>query len=603
MDDKRNLFTAIGLSLLVLIGWQYFVTPRFITKPAPIEAQDGKTVEGKTVAAPEGTPPVPATPGAPAAPAAVVPGAAPQLARGEALKASPRVAIRNGHLAGSIALKGARIDDLTLTSYRETPDPASPNIVLFSPSHTEGAFYADFGLLPGANGAAGDTPGADTLWQANGAELTPATPLTLTWTNPQGVEFKREIGIDDNYMFSVTDTVTNRGPQALTVFPYAAVVRQGTPQVSGYYVLHEGLVGYIGNVGLEEWTYAKLDKEGVKSYAGSGGFVGITDKYWAAAVIPDQSKSYDARFVATTTGAKAYQADLREGELDVAPGASATTSSRLFAGAKVVQLVDNYQQQLGIKSFDLIIDWGWFYFITKPLFKVIDYFYKLLGNFGLAILLVTVLLKTLFFPLANKSYASMAKMKAVQPQLKELQERNKDDKAKLQQEMMALYKREKINPVAGCWPMLIQIPVFFALYKVIFTTIEMRQAPFYGWIHDLSAPDPTSVFNLFGLIPLTLPHFLVLGAWPLIMGVTMFVQMKMNPEPPDPAQKMMFTWMPLIFTFMLSSFPAGLVIYWSWNNTLSVLQQGFIMKKHGVKIELWDNLRKLIAGKSSPSTA
>ena len=266
----------------------------------------------------------------------------------------------------------------------------------------------------------------------------------------------------------------------------------------------------------------------------------------------------------------------------------------------MVQLVDNYEQQLGIKSFDLIIDWGWFYFITKPLFKVIDYFYRLLGNFGLAILLVTVLLKGLFLPLANKSYASMAKMKAVQPQLKELQERYKDDKAKLQQEMMALYKRERINPVAGCWPMLIQIPVFFALYKVIFTTIEMRQAPFYGWIHDLSAPDPTSVFNLFGLIPFTPPHLLMLGAWPLIMGVTMFVQMKMNPEPPDPAQKMMFTWMPLIFTFMLSSFPAGLVIYWSWNNTLSVLQQGFIMKKHGVKIELWDNLRKLIQGKARP---
>ena len=430
------------------------------------------------------------------------------------------------------------------------------------------------------------------------------TPITLTWTNPQGVEFKREIAVDDDYMFSVTDTITNHAAQPLSVYPYAAVVQQGTPQVAGYYVLFEGLLGYIGDTGLQEWTYAKLDKEGVKSYSGTGGFVGITtDKYWAAAVIPDQTKAYDARFIATTTGAKAYQADLREGELGVAPGASVSTSRKLFAGAKVVQLVDNYERELGIKSFDLIIDWGWFYFITKPLFKVIDYFYRLLGNFGLAILLVTVLLKGLFFPLANKSYASMAKMKAVQPQLKELQERYKDDKPKLQQEMMALYKRERINPVAGCWPMLIQIPVFFALYKVIFTTIEMRQAPFYGWIHDLSAPDPTSVFNLFGLIPFTPPHLLMLGAWPLIMGVTMFVQMKMNPEPPDPAQKMMFTWMPLIFTFMLSSFPAGLVIYWSWNNTLSVLQQGFIMKKHGVKIELWDNLRKLFQGKSSPSTA
>jgi YidC/Oxa1 family membrane protein insertase len=399
-------------------------------------------------------------------------------------------------------------------------------------------------------------------------------------------------------MFTISDTVANRGAQALSVYPYAAVVREGTPQVSGYYVLHEGLVGYVGD-GLQEWTYAKLDKEGVKSYPGTGGFIGITDKYWAAAVIPDQSKSYDSRFVATQTGAKAYQADLREGELSVAPGASASTATRFFAGAKVVQLIDSYEKSLNIKNFDLIIDWGWFYFITKPLFKVIDYFYKVLGNFGLAILLVTVLLKTLFFPLANKSYASMAKMKAVQPQLKELQERNKDDKAKLQQEMMALYKKEKINPVAGCWPMLIQIPVFFALYKVIFTTIEMRQAPFFGWIRDLSAPDPTSVFNLFGLIPFTPPHMLTLGAWPLIMGVTMFVQMKMNPEPPDPVQKQMFAWMPVIFTFMLGSFPAGLVIYWSWNNLLSVAQQGFIMKRHGVKIELWDNLRKLFQKKDS----
>jgi YidC/Oxa1 family membrane protein insertase len=296
-----------------------------------------------------------------------------------------------------------------------------------------------------------------------------------------------------------------------------------------------------------------------------------------------------------------------EAGLNIAPGASASATRNLFAGAKVVQLVDNYQRKLGILEFNYLIDWGWFYFITQPLFKVIDLFYNLLGNFGLAILLVTVILKILFFPLANKSYASMAKMKAVQPQLKELQERYKEDKPKLQQEMMALYKREKINPVAGCWPMLIQIPVFFALYKVIFTTIEMRQAPFYGWIRDLSAPDPTSVFNLFGLLPITLPQTLgfiplTLGAWPLIMGVTMFVQMKMNPEPPDPVQKKMFAWMPVIFTFMLGSFPAGLVIYWSWNNLLSVAQQGFIMKRHGVKIELWDNLRKLFI-KGAPKAA
>jgi YidC/Oxa1 family membrane protein insertase len=594
MEDKRNLFTAVGLSLLVLIGWYYFVVPRF-QPPRPAQVE---TTEVKPAPTPETATPVPATPGGPAP---TVVASSQELAREEVIKASPRVAIRNAHLAGSISLKGARVDDLTLTSYRETPDPKSPQIVLLNPAHTPGAFYVDFGFKPGSP-TAGDMPTADTLWQASSDELTPSKPVTLTWTNPQGVEFKRQISVDDAYMFTVTDTVTNRAGEPLSFQPYAAVVRQGTPQVAGYYVLFEGLLGYIGGQGLQEWTYAKLDKEGIKSYPGTGGFVGITDKYWAAAVIPDQSKPYSGEFFANPADNKTYLADILEGQVVVPAGESASTTRQLFAGAKVVQLVDNYQQQYNIQNFDLIIDWGWFYFITKPLFKVIDYFYKLLGNFGLAILLVTVLLKLVFFPLANKSYASMAKMKAVQPQLKELQERFKDDKQKLQQEMMALYKRERINPVAGCWPMLIQVPVFFALYKVIFTTIEMRQAPFYGWIKDLSAPDPTTIFNLFGLLPFTPPHLLVLGAWPLIMGVTMFVQMKMNPEPPDPAQKVMFTWMPVIFTFMLASFPAGLVIYWSWNNTLSVLQQGFIMKKNGVKIELWDNLRKLFAGKT-PSAA
>ena len=603
MDDKRNLFTAIALSLLVLLAWNFFVLPRFVTpKPQPIETADG-TKPAATPGTPTPGTASPVTPGAPSAPAV-----ASQLTREDALKASPRIPIRNAHLSGSISLRGARIDDLTLTSYRETTDPNSPNIVFLSPAHTSGGFYADFGLLsadapPGA-GPKPEMPNADTLWQASGGELTPKTPVTLTWTNPQGIEFKRVISIDDDYMFTVTDTVANHGDKPLSIFPFAAVVREGTPQVAGYYVLFEGLLGYLGSAtGYQEWTYAKLDKEGVKPYMGTGGFLGITDKYWAAAVIPDQTKPYDANFRAITTGAKAYQVDLRENEIIIAPGADATTSTRFFAGAKVVQLVDRYEETLGITNFDKLIDWGWFYFITKPLFKVMDFFYHLLGNFGLAILLVTVLLKTLFFPLANKSYASMAKMKAVQPQLKELQERYKEDKPRLQQEMMALYKKEKINPVAGCWPMLIQIPVFFALYKVIFTTIEMRQAPFYGWIRDLSAPDPTSVFNLFGLIPFTPPHALMLGAWPIIMGITMFVQMKMNPEPPDPVQKTMFSWMPLIFTFMLGSFPAGLVIYWSWNNLLSVAQQGFIMKRNGVKIELWDNLRKLFLGKSSPSTA
>jgi YidC/Oxa1 family membrane protein insertase len=330
----------------------------------------------------------------------------------------------------------------------------------------------------------------------------------------------------------------------------------------------------------------------------TGGFVGITDKYWAATVVPDQSQSFQGSFTARQDATlRVYQANMLGAVQNVQPGATAEATQRVFAGAKEVTVVDGYKNNLGIKNFDLLIDWGWFYFITKPLFKVLDFFYKLFGNFGIAILLVTVILKAFFFPLASKSYRSMAKMKAVQPEMAAIRERYTDDKMKQQQALMELYKKEKINPVAGCWPVLIQIPVFFALYKVLFVSIEMRHAPFFGWIRDLAAPDPTTVFNLFGLLPFnpgTVPgigHFLLLGAWPLFMGFTMWLQMKMNPEPPDPVQKQVFAWMPVIFTFMLGSFPAGLVIYWAWNNLLSVSQQAFIMKRNGVKIELWENLR------------
>src|SRR5581483_7505380 len=323
-------------------------------------------------------------------------------------------------------------------------------------------------------------------------------------------------------------------------------------------------------------------------------------KYWAAALIPDQTSTTMAKFSSSIAGAvRNYQADFLRDPLTAAPGAKISAKTQLFAGAKEVALVDRYEKSLDIKRFDLLIDWGWFYFITKPLFKIIDFFYRYFGNFGIAILLVTVLVKLVFFPLANKSYASMAKMKMVQPQMQAIKDQYPDDKVKQQQELMELYKREKINPVAGCLPILIQVPVFFALYKVLFITIEMRHAPFFGWIHDLSAPDPTTVFNLFGLVPWDPSHlpvvgpFLMLGAWPLIMGVTMWAQMKLNPAPPDPTQKIMFDWMPVIFTFMLASFPAGLVIYWAWNNTLSVIQQSIIMRRHGAKIELFDNLRAL----------
>jgi YidC/Oxa1 family membrane protein insertase len=373
-------------------------------------------------------------------------------------------------------------------------------------------------------------------------------------------------------------------------------------------VLHEGLIAVAGDQGLQEYTYANLDKEPVipatgartKAWTGVvGGFLGITDKYWAAAVVPDQTAPYQGSFTMRQDGARQiYQANMLGEARTVAPGATAEFSKRLFAGAKEVNVVDGYRTALGIKNFDLLIDWGWFYFITKPLFYVLDYFYRLFGNFGVSILIVTVLLKLLFLPLANKSYASMAKMKAVQPEMMAIRERFADDKMKQQQALMELYKKEKINPIAGCWPVLIQIPVFFALYKVLFVTIEMRHAPFFGWIQDLAAPDPTSIFNLFGLLPYSVPAFLLVGVWPIAMGITMWLQMKMNPAPPDPIQAQVFAWMPIIFTFMLASFPAGLVIYWAWNNFLSISQQYVIMRRNGVKVELWDNLRSTFARKA-----
>jgi YidC/Oxa1 family membrane protein insertase len=372
------------------------------------------------------------------------------------------------------------------------------------------------------------------------------------------------------------------------------------------------MLGIVGDSRIIELTYDSIEKEtkATRIAEGTSGWLGFTDKYWATAIIPSQDAPFKARFSANGPQGpgRIYQTDLLEDAHTIAPGATTdVTTTRLFAGAKEVQTIDAYQASLGIKNFDLMIDWGWFYFITKPLFKLIDLIYRFVGNFGVAILIVTVLVKGVFFPLANRSYLSMAKMKAMQPQMTAIRERYADDKQKQQQELMELYRREKINPVAGCLPVVVQIPVFFALYKVIFITLEMRHAPFFGWIHDLSAPDPTNVFTLFGLIPwdpTQLPmigHFLAIGVWPLIMGLSMFVQMKMNPEPTDPVQKQMFTWMPVLFTFMLGTFPAGLVIYWTWNNTLSVAQQYFIMKRAGVKVELWNNLAGVVGRRKTAS--
>ncbi|BBF94289.1 membrane protein insertase YidC [Blastochloris tepida] len=601
-DDNKNLGLAIGLSLIVLLAWQYFVGVPQSEKQrqAAQQAQLSQTQPAPAAqGTPQGAPQPAAQPGQPPVPAsgATPPGATttPAVDRAAALAASPRVAIETGRLRGSVNLRGGRIDDLSLLNYHETVDPKSPNIVLLSPSGSEHPFYAEFGWVGPANGAI-PLPGPTTDWTpVTSGPLTEAQPLVLTWDNGKGLVFRRTIAVDDRYMFTVTDQVQNRGGEPVSLYNYGLISRHGTPPTSGFYILHEGLIGVFGDDGLQEVTYSSIAGESPKTWKSTGGWLGITDKYWAATLIPDQASPVQSRFSAGQLGAlKTYQTDFLSDSVTVAPGATAEVVGRLFAGAKEVQVVDGYEVNLGIKRFELLIDWGWFYFITKPLFYALDFFYKMVGNFGLAILIVTVFIKIIFFPLANKSYASLAKMKAVQPQLLAIKERYGDDKMKLQQAMLELYRKEKINPLAGCWPVLIQIPVFFALYKVLFVTIEMRHAPFYGWIHDLAAPDPTTIFNLFGLIPWAPPAFLMLGAWPIIMGVTMWVQMKMNPPPPDPTQQMIFAWMPVLFTFMLASFPAGLVIYWTWNNFLSLAQQYVIMRKHGVKVELWDNLKKSV---------
>ena len=600
-DDKRNMFLAIALSLAVLLGWNYFFAMPQLERQKRDQATTAPASQTAPTASPQG--------GQPSVP---VPGTLPTQAgapiiesREAALARSARVRVETPSLVGSLALKGGRIDDVSLRNYHETVDRASPNIVLLSPAGTQTPYYAEFGWV----GTPG-TPNTDTLWQADGDVLRPDKPVTLTYDNGQGLVFRRTLSVDDKFLFTVTDAVENRGAAPATLHPYGLVSRWGKPVTQGYYVLHEGLIGVMGEQGLQEFTYDALAKEApVAGQAGTrgktwtnaaGGFAGITDKYWAAAAIPDQGQPYTGSFTERQEGqAKVYQANVLGDARTIAPGSTATATQRLFAGAKEVATVDDYEKNQQIKRFDLLIDWGWFYFITKPLFKAIDFFYKLFGNFGVAILIVTVILKTFFLPLANRSYVSMAKMKAVQPEMVALRERYGDDKMKQQQALMELYKKEKINPVAGCWPVLIQIPVFFALYKVLFVTIEMRHAPFFGWIHDLAAPDPTNLFNLFGLIPFTPPSMLHLGIWPIIMGITMWLQMKMNPAPADPVQQQVFAWMPVIFTFMLGSFPAGLVIYWAWNNSLSVAQQYVIMRRNGVKVELWDNLRTTFAKRAA----
>jgi len=595
MENNRNFILAIALSLAVLIGWQFlYMGPAQKARQQAIEAaRNAQQTQSATteVQAPGGQPssPSPAVQ-TPSAPAAAF------LSREAAIAASPRVKIDSPALIGSINLKGGRIDDLVLRDYTVSVDPNSPKVDLLSPSGSPHPYFAFTGWLTNEPGVA--LPTENTLWEQDGAgPLTAITPVELRWDNGAGLIFHRKISVDSHYMFTISDEVENKSGKPVTLWPWGQVARLTEPQgLLGYSVLHEGLIGVLGSTGLKELTYANALKNydpatnGAKESiaADKGGWLGFTDQYWAAVLIPDQSKPYEASLFGNEK--KQFYTNMRQHPVTVQPGQREGVSNRLFAGAKVVGLLEQYTKDQGIDRLNKLVDWGWFSFITEPMFHLMNFFYRLVGNFGIAILLTTVLVKLVFFPLANKSFESMSKMKKLQPELKKIQERFKDDKQRQQQAMMALYKKEKVNPMAGCLPILIQIPVFFSLYKVLLVSIEMRHAPFFGWIKDLSAPDPTTVFNLFGLIPWTPPQYLMLGALPLLMGISMWVQMRLNPAPPDPMQQKIFAWMPVVFTFMLAHFPAGLVLYWTWNNILSFGQQALIMKRQGVDIDIMHNV-------------
>jgi YidC/Oxa1 family membrane protein insertase len=586
--QNKNLVIFIAVSAAIFIVWQFlYVVPLQRQQALQHQQQAAQQAEQKPAQGASGS----------AAPSESTPATPKQTfkTRDAALAESPRIAIDTPSLHGSIALKGGRLDDLVLKDYRETVDPNSPLVELLSPSGTAHAYFSEVGFTSADPSL--KLPSYDTVWQTGDTSLSPGHPVTLTWDNGAGLVFKRVFAVDDNYMFTITQSVDNKGTTPARLVPYARVKRTGTPlNVSQSYVLFEGLIGRVGDSVTEE-KYSSLrseagkgDKPTTVDSQGTGGWLGISDKYWLVTQIAPKNEAISTHFFYLPQD-DSYQADYTGQSHDVAPGASLTLESRTFAGAKVVNLLRDYADHLQITHFERAVDFGYFWFFTEPLQWFLDKLYLTIGNFGIAILCLTVLVKLSMFPLANKSYTSMSKMKTLQPQMKVLKEKYGDDKAKIQQETMALYKREKINPAAGCLPMFVQIPVFYSLYKVFYVTIEMRHAPFFGWIKDLSEKDPTNVLNLFGLIPwnpelyIHMPIFggiigyLGVGVWPLVMGLTMFLQMRLNPTPPDPMQAKLFMIMPFFFTFMLGHFAAGLVIYWAMNNTLSILQQRFIMWK------------------------
>jgi YidC/Oxa1 family membrane protein insertase len=561
--ENRNVIIAVILSTAILIGWSmYFENPDEAQRKR-LELQ-GKTETQTNIQKPETPQTAKANP-------------TKAISRSDALKETDRVFIENSNLSGSISLRGALIDDIILKNYRETLDKSSKPIVVLSPKKSEDGYFVESGWATTKSDV--KVPDNNSVWQIReGKKLTPASPVTLEWNNREGVVFSKKIELDDKYLFKITETIRNEKSKTIELFHYSQITKNTKPNTENFYILHEGLIGVVDK-NLKEETYSTIEKE-KKTYTGKSGWFGITDKYWMSAIIPESGKSFKGEY----SFANSYKANFIISEPTIAnPQKSTSNTLKIFIGAKEVYPIDNYTEKEKIDRFDLSIDWGWFYFITKPLFFVIDYIFKIVGNFGVAIIILTLLVRILFFPLNNYSFKSMAKMKVLQPEMLRIKELYKDDMKRTQQEMMALYKREKVNPLSGCLPILVQIPIFFAVYKMLFVTLEMRHAPFFGWIKDLSAADPTTIFNLFGLIPWNPPSFLMIGVWPILMGITMYFQMKLNPTPPDPIQAKIFAFFPLIMTVMLATFPSGLVVYWTVSNVLTMAQQYYIMKKTTVK--------------------
>jgi YidC/Oxa1 family membrane protein insertase len=579
--DQKNLIIAIAVSVMILLTFQmFFEQPRLEREQAARKAAEQQQTTQPT------TPQQPpaAAPGTGSVPVVGRPETAAPPTRESVISRGERIPIETKRAKGSISLAGALIDDLTLADYRETTDPASKPITLLSPSGAKDAYFARFGWLAAA--ADVPVPGPETVWRPDRSRAETDTPLSLTWDNGRGLTFTQTVTLDQNYMFTVVQKVRNTSDKPVTLSPYGLVSRTGTPPTLGFFILHEGFVGVFNDL-LKEIDYDELQgaKGGTVEQKTTGGWIGITDKYWLTALIPDQKVEASSRYVhALQDKIDKYQIDFVTPAITVLPGDTAETTSRLFAGAKEVRLLESYAENLGIHRLYDAVDFGWFWFLTRPIFHILEYFHRMLGNFGLAIMLLTVLIKLAFFPLANKSYRAMSRLKNLQPKMMEIRERFKDDRMRQQQAMMELYKKENANPMAGCLPIAIQIPVFFALYKVLFVTIEMRHAPFYGWIKDLSAPDPLGLLTAFGLVQWHVPQMLEvvnIGIWPIIMGGTMYLQQKLNPQPPDPMQAKIFMMLPIVFTFLLGQFPAGLVIYWAWNNLLSIAQQWVIMRQTG----------------------